>query len=107
MKKALSNTDNDEMRAEYDLKALGPGVIGKYAHLRTEIWPEQIQEEARLVARREVMKQVEELRSEDKKLRKELQLMKKQLDRIERAGQGGKVSKDVKKPRPALEKKSA
>ena len=100
MKKATCESDNYEPLPEYDLTKLGPGVIGKYAHLRKQISPEQIQEEVRLVARREVNIQMNEVR-------KELDLMKKQLDRIEQVGRQTVPTKGQKKLRPALEKKSA
>lgn len=107
MKKAVSGSDNYEPLPEYDLTKLGPGVVGKYAHRVKPISPEQIHEEARLVARREIARQMAELRSEDKRLRQELASMKKQLDRLEKARSGGVAVKVVKRPRQVLGKKSA
>ena len=55
MKKVLSESDSYEPLPEYDLIKLGPGVVGKYAHRVKPISPDQIHEEARLVARRQVI----------------------------------------------------
>ena len=107
MKKAICESDNYEPLPEYDLTKLGPGVVGKYAHLRNQISPAQIHEEARLIACREVNKHLAELRSEDKRLRKDLKAMKKRLDDMVANSKLAVLPKRAKKANQLPEKKSA
>lgn len=74
----------NEILAEYDLKKLGPPVTGKYATQKDRAWPRQVREEARLLARREVNRELRTLRAENKKLSTELAEVKKALKRVEK-----------------------